>query len=108
MTDALEIADDIGRWIGCLGFMYIWVRFGLSTRWTRYWDTRAIFVLLGTCSIVNFYAVFVLFFPPGAAARVAAAAVTWLVIAGAAVFLVVGFEIEQKKARDQDRPRAEA
>lgn len=106
MTDALEIADDIGRWVAFLGFVYVWARWGTSTRWTRYWDTRAIFVLLGACTVVTGYAVFVSFFPQGAAARVVAAAVAWLILAGSAVFLAVGYEVEQAKARDRERARA--
>ncbi len=99
MTDTLEIADDIGRWIGFLFFAYVWVRWGTSTRWTRYWDTRALFVLFGACTTVSGYAVFVGFFPPGATARIVAAAVAWLVISGSAVFLAVGYEVEQYRAR---------
>lgn len=108
MTDTLEIADDIGRWIGFLFFVYVWIRWGTSTDWTRYWDTRALFVLFGTCSVVTGYAVFVSFFETGDLARIIAAAVTWLVISASAVFLAVGYEVEQKRARARSRARAGA
>lgn len=98
----VEFVDDVARVLAAVFFLWVWIRFGTSTRWWLFWDTRALFILFTVLFLVVFYSVMIGLWPPGSDQRVIVAAVVWVIVAGAAGFLAVGYEVEQRRARRQD------
>lgn len=95
--------DDVAAGLVPAVFLYVWLRWAIATRWTRYYDTRAIFTLYGVIVLVSTW---------GIAARAHlflaewlpwVGAIAWLMILGAGIFLLVGFEVEQARARAHRR-----
>jgi peptidoglycan/LPS O-acetylase OafA/YrhL len=104
----VDYVDDVAAVLVPAVFLYVWVRWSTSTKWRRYYDTRAIFTLYGVIVLVTIW---------GVAARAHlllsewlpwVGAVAWVLILGAGVFLLVGYEVEQARARRRNREHARA
>jgi len=100
----MMFVDDVARIVALLAFLYFTVRFLTSSRWWTHFDTTAIAVLCGVIAGVLAFAI-------GANAgwfdgsRDYVAAAIYSVIAAAAVFLAVGYEVEQRRARRAELAR---
>lgn len=100
----IQYVDDAARVVALLAFLYFTVRFLTSSQWWTHFDTTAIAVLCGVCGGVLAFAI-------GANAgwfdgsRDYIAAAIYVVIAAAALFLAVGYEVEQRRARRARRAR---
>ena len=98
--------DDVangGRVLAGAVFFYVWLRWAIAVRWGRWWDTRALFILFSTIWVVILFAVANNLgllhkdWLPWVAAGV------WIVVCGSGLFLAIGFEFEQRKARQRRR-----
>ena len=104
----LESIANVGRVLAGVAFLYVWVRWAYVVRWGKWWDTRALFILFSTLWVVTLFAVAnnLGYVPVEWLPWVAAA--VWVVVAGTGLFLAVGFEVEQRKAKRRRAAKAEA
>lgn len=103
---SLETVGDAGRIAAGAVFLYVWVRWSFTTKWGKWWDTRALFILFLTIWAVILFAVVnnaLGWIPPEWLPLVAA--IIWFTVFGSGLFLAIGYEVEQRKAA---RRRAEA
>jgi hypothetical protein len=105
---SLEDVANGGRVLAGVVFFYVWVRWAIVVRWGKWWDTRALFILFSTLWVVTLFAVANnLGFIPASWLPAAAAAV-WVVVSATGLFLAVGFEFEQRKAKERRAARLAA
>jgi uncharacterized membrane protein len=102
----LETVANGGRVLAGATFLYVWVRWAIVVRWGKWWDTRALFILFSTIWVVILFAVAnnLGYVPVEWLPWVAA--IVWIVVSASGVFLAVGFEFEQRKAKQRRRDRA--
>jgi hypothetical protein len=95
----LESIANGGRVLAGVSFFYVWVRWAFVVRWGKWWDTRALFILFSAIWVVILFAVAINMGLLPEAWFPWVAALVWVVVAGSGLFLAVGFEFEQRRAR---------
>jgi len=88
-----------GRVVAGVVFFYVWLRWAIAVRWGRWWDTRALFILFSTIWVVILFAIAnnLGLLPESWLESIAVG--VWVLVVGSGLFLAIGFEFEQRRAK---------
>lgn len=99
VVDVVSLVDDVMRVVALLAFGWFGTRWALHTRWWVYWDTRALFALFVIIGVLVLWSIIVQLGWIPESWRPWVTAITWSLIAGAGLFLAVGYEREEHVVR---------
>jgi hypothetical protein len=103
----IYLVDDVMRVLSAVVFLWVFLRWSTSTRWWHWWDTRALFVLFASIAIVTGWSVLAAAGAIPEWLKPWVAAFTWSLVGGSGVFLAIGYEREQWRARQKRRVPAQ-
>lgn len=95
----INYVDDVMRIATAVIFLWVFLRWSTSTRWWEWWDTRALFTVFMSIAVVSGWSVLIAANLIPEWLKPWISAVAWSLIGGSGLFLAIGYEREQWRAR---------